>query len=150
MLLSLTKFLGVFFDNSYKIFHQKDASIEMLSLTIGTLCELESIDEVVEGWLLFDCVALLGCHFPIFTLFADHFPPPLFAFHFKAYCPFTKASSSFCIVISFIRFQIYHWSLCCPGKDHVCMLASKSWEPDCLCFSAGQSSKGTKRRNGSY
>lgn len=87
---------------------------------------------------------------PNFHSFCWSLPASSFCFHFKAYCPFTKASSSFCIVISSIRFQIYHWSLCCPGKDHVCMLANKSWEPDCLCFSAGHSSKGAKRRNGSY
>lgn len=42
-----------------------------------------------------------------FSLLADHLPPSLFAFQFKAYCPFTTAS--FSLVIFSIHFQVYHW-----------------------------------------
>ena len=136
-------------DNSYKIFHQKEAATDMLSITTGTLCRLESPDELVEGWLICDHVALLGCLFLIFTLFADHLPPSLFASHFKAYCPFLKTPPSFLYCDPLHSLSNLPLINVLSGKDHVCVVASKSWGLDRLCFSAGQSSTGAKRRNGS-
>lgn len=133
-------------DNSYKTFHQKEAATDMLSITTGTLCRLESPDELVDGWLICHHMALLGCHFLILTLFADHLPPSLFASHFKAYCPFLKTSPSSLYCDLFHSPSNLPLISVLPGKDHV-------WWPsgglDHLCFDAGQSSTGAKRRKGS-
>ena len=135
-------------DNSYKVFQQKEAATNMLSISTGTLCRLEYPDDLVEGWLICDQVALLGCLFLILTLFADHLPPSHFASHFKACCPFLKPS------LSSLYCDLFHSPSNLPlidvlsGKRHVGIVASKSWGLDGLCFSAGQSSTGAKEEMG--
>lgn len=149
ILIRLTKFPDFFWTIPTKPFIRKRQQLTCYPSLQASSAGWSPQMNWCQGWLICDPVALLGCLFLIFTLFAVRLPSSLFAPHFKAYCPFLKTSPSFLYYDAFHSLSNLALINVLSGKDHVCMVASKFWGLDRLCFSAEQSSTGAKRRNGS-